>query len=682
LGSEALAVLVGCAAILIAGVAICVRALMAARRAEQARAALAMRQRIFAEAERIGSMGSWHWDVRTNKILWSDQVYRMFGFEPTFQPTYDAYFARIHEEDRDRLAMAIQSAMFQGVPYKLQHRIVRMDGVVRTLSAQGEVAFNTLGQPVSMVGTCQDITDYVELQQEAEEGRRKQRELLDSLFSFVGLFSLDGTLVDANRAAIEAFGLERKDMIGRKIWDTYYWSYSPEIQAAVRDAIERAGRGEVVRGDYVVRVGEGAYITVDVTHSPLRNRDGKIVQVIGSAVDITERVRAEQASQYARAQLEQAQRIADIGSWEWDLATGALSWSEHCFHLVGWDPAGVAPTLERFMACVHPEDRSLLRETMRSGIEDGATCDYEHRVIWPNGEVRVLHQLGEVQRDANGRPFKMFGTTQDVTELHAARAELMESKLRAESANQAKSRFVASMSHELRTPLNAIIGFSELLQNDDGMLNEERRREYARDIHSSGKHLLSVINDILDISRIEAGKVTLDEDVTPIADLVESAFRMVRPRAEETGVTIEYQVEAGLTEVFADRRLLLQTLLNLASNAVKFTERGGRVEIMARGADDGGVEIAVRDTGIGMSAADVARVGEPFLQVDGRLSRKFEGTGLGLVIAKRLLEMHGGTLEIESALGKGTTMTICLPESRRAGGQRAEAPQSATKAIA
>jgi len=658
------------AAIFAVSLAITARAIFLMRRAEQARAELAHSQSLLAEAQRIGNMGSWQWDMRTNKIVWSDQIYRMFGLDVSFEPTFDRYLQRIHPDDRERLVTAIQSAMFQGVRYQIQHRIVLPDGNVRTLSAQGEVEFSTDGKPTAMVGICQDVTELVRLQAEAEEGRRKQREMLDSMFTFVGLFTLDGTLIDANRAAVEAFGLKRKDMIGRKIWDTYYWSHSPEVQAGVRDAIARAAKGEVVRGDHVVRVAEGEYLTVDVIHGPLRDREGRVVEVIGSAVDITERVKAEQASQQVRDQLEQAQRIANIGSWEWDFRTNKLSWSDHCYRLVGLEPSSVAPTLEAFLTFVHPDDRARLRETIRSGVEEGRSCDYDHRVVWPNGEVRVLHQLGEVKHDAKGRPAKMIGTTQDVTEINAARAELMESKLKAESANQAKSRFVASMSHELRTPLNAIIGFSELLQSDDAPLSDERRKEYARDIHSSGKHLLSVINDILDISRIEAGKVSLDEEETSISDLIDSTYRMVRPRAEETGVTVVSNVDPAVTTVLADRRLLLQTLLNLASNAVKFTERGGRVDVIGQPGRDGGVDVVVRDTGIGMSADDIARVGEPFLQVDGRLSRKFEGTGLGLVIAKRLIEMHGGTLTIESVLGAGTTMTISLPAARSASAAR------------
>jgi signal transduction histidine kinase len=219
------------------------------------------------------------------------------------------------------------------------------------------------------------------------------------------------------------------------------------------------------------------------------------------------------------------------------------------------------------------------------------------------------------------------------------------------------------MSHELRTPLNAIIGFSELLLNLDD-LTAEKAREYLTDIHAGGEHLLSVINDILDISRIEAGRVEVREEVVAAADLIDAAQRMVRPRADEAGIELHTRVERDALNLNVDRRLMLQAVLNFASNAIKFTERGGRVDIDAFYNAAGGADIVVRDTGIGMSANDVARVGERFLQADGRLSRKYEGTGLGLVIAKRLIELHGGELVVESKLGAGTAMTIRLPAAR------------------
>jgi signal transduction histidine kinase len=282
--------------------------------------------------------------------------------------------------------------------------------------------------------------------------------------------------------------------------------------------------------------------------------------------------------------------------------------------------------------------------------------------VLPTGEARILHQLGEVERDVDGRPVRMIGTSRDVTDLRNTCEELVEAKLRAEAASQTKSRFLANMSHELRTPLNAIIGFSEILLTRED-LPQDKRSEYLADVCASGRHLLAVINDILDISRIEAGRIDVCVETASAEDLIDAVQRLVRAHADDAGIELHCRVESGL-RLNVDRRLMMQAVLNFASNAVKFTERGGRVDIVAARNAQNGVDIVVRDTGIGMSAQDVERVGERFLQADGRLSRKYEGTGLGLVIAKRLIELHGGELIVQSKPGVGTTMTTRLPPAR------------------
>ena len=642
------------------------------RRATTAESALAVKSRALAETEVFGNIGGWQWNVRTSELVWSDQVCQIFGVARASTPDFLSYLELIHPDDRTATVDAIREAMSQGKKYSVRHRIRRPDGIERVLIAQGEVRFSATGEAEQMVGICQDVTELVRLQEESAEQEKKLRRVLDGVFSFVGLISTDGTLVDANKATIEAFGLDRHAVIGKKLWDTYYWSHATAAREGVRDAIMRATTGEVVRGDFVVRAGPEQLITIEATFGPLRDSNGQVVQVIASATDVTERARNAEEVRKARHQLEAAQRIANTGSWEWDFASGRLWWSEQCFRILGWE-VGSSATLERFMASVHPDDRKIVKRSTRDAIL-GIGCAYDHRVVWPSGEVRVVHQLGEIERDSEGRPIKMIGSTQDVTMLRQTQEELIEAKIRAETASQSKSRFLASMSHELRTPLNAIIGFSELLMSDAAsVFSDERRAEYQRDINSSGKHLLSVINDILDISRIEAGKVSMEEEDVALAELIDTALRMTRPKADDGGVALGQNALGAVPWVAGDRRLLLQALLNLISNAVKFTPRDGRVDVMTHVANDGAVEIAVRDTGIGMSDADIARVGEPFLQVDGRLSRKFEGTGLGLVIAKRLIEMHGGFLRVESRLGAGTTMTITLPAARRRAGDELSA---------
>ena len=252
--------------------------------------------------------------------------------------------------------------------------------------------------------------------------------------------------------------------------------------------------------------------------------------------------------------------------------------------------------------------------------------------------------------------------------------ELAVARKQAESADRAKSAFLAAMSHELRTPLNAVIGFAELIRDDiHGRRGAEKYREYAMHVHEAGGHLLALINDVLDLSKIEAGKLSLQSETVPVLELLETAADMCSVRARRQGLTLQIELDDADLRIYGDRLRLKQAVINLVTNAIKFSPGGGKVRLVARRLSGGGVALDVVDRGIGMSEEQVATALEPFGQVHNGPDRQFEGTGLGLPISKKLVEMHGGTLNVHSVPEKGTTVTLVFPGRREAAPERVAA---------
>ncbi|HXC29227.1 MAG TPA: ATP-binding protein [Stellaceae bacterium] len=260
---------------------------------------------------------------------------------------------------------------------------------------------------------------------------------------------------------------------------------------------------------------------------------------------------------------------------------------------------------------------------------------------------------------------RCFDRVDLLRDREAAYQELRLAKEEAEAANQAKSGFLATMSHELRTPLNAIIGFSEMMKHEVlGAVGNEQYRSYIADIHASGSHLLQIINDILDLSKAEAGKIDLSEDVFDLRDIMRAVRQLTLGRVTAASLTLSVQLPDELPPISGDERKTKQVLLNLIANSVKFTPAGGALKITASWDVADGVAITVADTGIGIPAEDLERVVKPFEQVDSSLSRQHQGTGLGLPLVKAIMEMHGGRFELKSELGIGTWATVIFPPQR------------------
>ena len=304
-------------------------------------------------------------------------------------------------------------------------------------------------------------------------------------------------------------------------------------------------------------------------------------------------------------------------------------------------------------------------EFMRLLNEEGQVENFESEIYRHKTRERIwISENARLVRDRAGRTLFYEGTVRDITELKQAGEELDIARKEAEAANSAKSHLLANVSHELRTPLNAILGFSEILAGE--MLGPlgERYRDYAKDIHDSGLHLLSIIDDLLDLSKIEAGRLNLSEDIVDVVELFDTVSRFVRERASSAGLTMSIDLPADMPALKANRRAMRQVLLNLLSNSVKFTPAGGHIALEAIREPCGGIGFRVRDNGIGIAAGDIHRAMEPFGLINSSLSRRHTGTGLGLPITRALVELHRGRFELTSEPGVGTTATVYLPADR------------------
>ncbi len=414
-------------------------------------------------------------------------------------------------------------------------------------------------------------------------------------------------------------------------------------------------------------------LTISCRGRPLTRGAEHTRVIIGMAMDVTEQRGSQLRLQAAEARLHDALRSMNDSFVIWDQRDQLTLWNAKFEDFFAFQPGSLQPGTDHHVVAFHADN--AIEQRIESGdghtyeiqLKDGRWIRYLETATADGGRVSIgteisvirtrEHQLRENERALQKTVNVLRKSQTRIVEL----AESYEQeKIRAEEANQSKSEFLANMSHELRTPLNAINGFSDIMKKEMfGPLGDPRYKEYVSDILFSGQHLLSLINDILDMSKIEAGKMTLHVESLDINDLVQQVLRIIRGRAEDNGQKLIYEpVQAR--EIEADPRAVKQVLINLISNAIKFTPEGGvvSVDISVKSA---GIIVQVSDTGIGISPEDLERLAQPFEQVENENTRQVEGTGLGLVLSKSLVELHGGNFKIESTVGEGTSVIFTLP---------------------
>lgn len=422
---------------------------------------------------------------------------------------------------------------------------------------------------------------------------------------------------------------------------------------------------------FLARDGTYRYIKTHAYAEP--DARDEIGALVGLAEDVTQEVMAQESLQRSETKYRLiAERASDI--IHHIAPDGDLLYLSPSLEAV----LGYAP--EDFLLFssiddkIHPDDRPRLAKAYSKFVLHDSTVRFEYRLRHKAGHYVWVESTMRAVRSPDGKMEEIIGMTRDMTERKKHEIELMEARERAEAASRTKSRFLANMSHELRTPLNAIIGFSDMLQLEMfGKLGNPRYVEYAQLINESGGLLLDLISDILDMSKIEAGKYDLHCEPVCVESVIEQALKLVRGRAEASGLALRINLTPGVSEIplIADARALKQILINLLSNAVKFTPQGGRISLGAMPID-GGIRFTVEDTGRGIAKNHIPRLAHAFEQVSDDAELSKQGTGLGLALVRSLAELHGGSILIESELGQGTCVSVDIPA---VAGRQAQAAQ-------
>lgn len=621
-------------------------------------------------AEWLASIGTWNLSLAEKRVAWSPGLYRICGLDPAESPPdFERLASLYHPDDRDRVRALVRETLSSGGSFAYEARILRPDATLRDVVVRGVAQTDPDGAVTGLVGVLIDVTEMRRVQDAVRRSDVRYRGLAESLPLLVWTMRVsdgEATYLNAQfRTYYGPIGASRAERLSRNHPDD-----APAMEAAWTKGL---ASGVGYSGQWRIRRHDGVYRWHQISISPiLLDANGDILEWLGTALDVDDIVTARIAVEDARQLLGLALEAAGAGTWDWDMQTGVVSLDPASARMHGLDCPANGPRLlsaATWTSLLNPDDAADAWNEVRRSIDSRSTYAAQFRV----GD-RWIYGRGRTVFGADDRPVRMVGLHLDITDskateaaLRAANHDAEMARAEAERASAAKSNFLAAMSHEIRTPLNSIIGYADLLLEGDTIHGEDRRRLSL--IQNSGAALLTVVNDVLDFSKVDAGELTLESLSFPLVGMIDAAISIVRGSALKSGLAINVDLDPALPRfVVGDSGRLRQVLLNLLNNAVKFTPEGSvtlSVQREGEGTVSGGgtgeaLRFSITDTGIGIAPADQVRLFRRFSQVDDSISRRFGGTGLGLAISHQLVELMGGTIGVTSGEGVGSTFWFTL----------------------
>ena len=550
----------------------------------------------------------------------------------------------------------------QGVTVDIVHHVTALarDGRRTPLQVNAALTRTDTGQVRGLAMVFRDMTAL----DRAEADRDRLAAIVESSTDAIIGKTLDGTITSWNSGAQRLFGYSAAEAIGQSVQILIPADRAAEEMRILADLVNNQ---LVPAFDTVRQTRSGQLVDVSISISPIHDARGRTVGAAKIARDVSQQRRAEAALRDSEARLRFVLDSAQIGEWEVLLASGTMQSSPRLDHCTGLDnPAGSTGSFDRFLQRLHPDEQTLARHSFDAAVSTRGEWQVDCRTVWPDTSVHWLRLHGALLQEA-GKPDRMLGIAFDITaQRQAEAARLKSQRLETENrqvleATRLKSQFLANMSHELRTPLNAIIGFAELLQAGAVPPSSAKHGVFLGHIAASGHHLLQLINDVLDLSKVEAGKLDFNPEPVHLPRLVAEVLAVLHTGMLHKHLTVDTVIDASLTDLVLDGARLKQVLYNYLSNAIKFTPAGGHITVHALAEGATHLRIEVQDTGIGIAEVDLPRLFTEFQQLDGGYSKQHQGTGLGLALTRRLVAAQGGRTGVRSAPGLGSVFWLVLP---------------------
>ncbi|GAB6051556.1 hypothetical protein JCM17960_03760 [Magnetospira thiophila] len=620
---------------------------------------LALSESRLSISQSFANIGTWDWNIADGSLYWSERIAPLFGYPAgDLETSYENFLAAVHPEDRQMLQEAVKACVETGAEYDIEHRVIWPDGTVRWLQEKGDVVRAEDGTPLRMLGVVQDIHQVKTAEAELLRNTEELEDLYENAPSaYVTVNLRTGTIQRHNQALIELLGYSGEELVGRRVLDLY--TESEEGRQRAVQAMDLVRRGhEIHSAELEMRRKDGARIWVSLSVRPRTDATGRVTEGRAIVVDITRRKRVEKELELSRQRLQNAVEALNVGFSLYDF-DGRLRVCNQNYR-----------DMYKKSAPIMEEGRSF-EDILRYGIAHGQ---------YPEAAGREEDFVTErLQRYAHpGAPFEQqlhdgrwilvneqltpegdrVGVRTDITQMKRTQLELQQARESAEAANNAKSEFLSSMSHELRTPLNAILGFSQLLESSNrDALNEKQKRQVVH-IRKSGEHLLQLINEVLDLAKIEAGNLSITMEPISLSRVVRESLALVQTLADDRDISLQLEDDrSGSRTVMADYTRLRQVLLNLLSNAIKYNNEGGSVVINIGDPQEGFIRLSVTDTGQGIAPEYQDKVFEPFNRLGADVG-SVEGTGIGLALTRKMIEHMGGRIGFESPPGAGCTFWI------------------------